>query len=130
MKDRDFLCWLHARLAGIHGEWELVDYMHKLRCIVAATPGSQVTPNDGRGGNSQADLEKIISGQSVPKSHPLESIIRMTVRLHQLIEAGKCESCEADAIRDDMDTPFRELSESEREAARMMSAAIQDRLTP
>jgi hypothetical protein len=58
--DRSFLSWIHARLCLVHGENELVDYMHRLRCIVVATPPGQRTPNDGRGGNSQADLTKEI----------------------------------------------------------------------
>jgi hypothetical protein len=44
-----------------------------------------------------------------------------------LIEQGRCDSDEADAVRDEMDVPFLELSESEREAARLVSAAIKDR---
>jgi len=58
---------------------------------------------------------------------PLEQIIRGTVRLHELIEQGRCDSEEADALRDEMDAPFLELSESEREAVRLVSAAIKDR---
>jgi hypothetical protein len=45
MKDRDFLKWLHARLVVVHGESEIVDYMHKLRAIIAATDPEKVTPN-------------------------------------------------------------------------------------
>ncbi len=60
-------------------------------------------------------------------AYPLEQIIRGTVRLHELIEQGRCDSDEADAVRDEMDVPFLELSESEREAARLVSAAIKDR---
>jgi hypothetical protein len=60
-------------------------------------------------------------------AHPLEQILRGTVRLHELIEQGRCDSDEADAVRDEMDVPFLELSESEREAARLVSAAIKDR---
>jgi len=55
---------------------------------------------------------------------PLEQVIRGTVRLHELIEQGRCDSEEADAVRDEMDAPFLELSESEREAVRLVSAAI------
>jgi len=60
-------------------------------------------------------------------AHPFEQIIRGTVRLHELIEQGRCDSDEADAVRDEMDVPFLELSESEREAARLVSAAIKHR---
>ena len=60
-------------------------------------------------------------------AHPLEQILRGTVRLHELIQQGRCDSDEADAVRDEMDVPFWKLSESEREAARLVSAAIKDR---
>ena len=60
-------------------------------------------------------------------ANPLEQIIRGTVRLHELIEQGRCDSEKADAVRDAMDAPFLELSKSEQEAVRMMSAAIKDR---
>lgn len=45
MRDRDFLIWIHARLEREHGESPYVDYMHKLRAIIAATPAEQETPN-------------------------------------------------------------------------------------
>jgi len=56
MKDRDFLCWIHEKLEHDHGERRTVDYMHKLRSIIAATPPEQNTPNVGHGKNS---LEKL-----------------------------------------------------------------------
>lgn len=56
MKDREFLIWLHARLEKQHGESAIVDYMHKLRAIIADTPPERETPNDGRGKNSLAEL--------------------------------------------------------------------------
>ena len=43
MSDREFLMWLHARLTEVHGENELMDYMHKLRAIIAATPADRKT---------------------------------------------------------------------------------------
>lgn len=45
MKDRDFLLWIHGRLTHVHGEDPQVDYMRKLRAIIAATPTTQETPN-------------------------------------------------------------------------------------
>lgn len=60
-------------------------------------------------------------------ANPLEQIIRGTVRLHELIEQGRCDSEEADAVRDAMDAPFLALGESERQTARIVSAAIKDR---
>ena len=48
--------WLHERLEHVHKESPLVDYMHKLRCVIAATPSAQETPNNGRGMNSLEGL--------------------------------------------------------------------------
>lgn len=45
MKDREYLMWLHERLEHVHGESPLVDYMHKLRAIIRATPEKRETPN-------------------------------------------------------------------------------------
>lgn len=47
MFDKEFLEWLHARLEKVHGEDRRVDYMHKLRSIIAATPPDRLTPNTG-----------------------------------------------------------------------------------
>jgi hypothetical protein len=57
MKDREFLIWIHERLEHVHNESTFVDYMHKLRSIITATPEDQETPNDGRGGNSIKDVK-------------------------------------------------------------------------
>lgn len=46
MKDKQFLAWLHQRLVEHHGEDTHVDYMWRLRAIVASTPASQDTPNN------------------------------------------------------------------------------------
>lgn len=45
MQDREFLMWLHERLQHVHHESPIVDYMHKLRAIIRATPKNQETPN-------------------------------------------------------------------------------------
>ncbi len=45
MFDRDFLIWLHAHLLTVHGEPHDIDYMGKLRSIIAGTPPNQLTPN-------------------------------------------------------------------------------------
>jgi hypothetical protein len=45
MKDREFLCWLHERLELVHKENSCMDYMHKLRAIISATPIDRETPN-------------------------------------------------------------------------------------
>ena len=65
MYDKEFLIWIHQRLSAVHGENELVDYMHKLRCIITAIPADQLTPNDGRGGNGYEDLMKRLHGEPV-----------------------------------------------------------------
>ena len=45
MNDKAFLVWIHDRLKNHHGENENVDYMHRLRAIIAATPADRCTPN-------------------------------------------------------------------------------------
>lgn len=47
MRDQQFLAWVHDRLRFVHGEPANVDYMHKLRSIILATPEDQETPNTG-----------------------------------------------------------------------------------
>lgn len=42
--DFEILCWLHDRLRCVHRENELVDYMHALRRIIAATPPDRRSP--------------------------------------------------------------------------------------
>lgn len=57
MKDREYLMWLHERLEHVHGERKLVDYMHKLRCIIRATPKDRETKNSGSS-NSLEELKR------------------------------------------------------------------------
>lgn len=45
MYDKEFLQWIHDRLENVHGESALVDYMHKLRAIIATTDSDKLTPN-------------------------------------------------------------------------------------
>lgn len=45
MKDKEFLQWIHDRLANVHDENPAVDYMWKLRAIIEATPEGRITPN-------------------------------------------------------------------------------------
>lgn len=59
MSDRDFLIWLHARLTDKHGERATMDYMHKLRAIIADTPSRRVTPNTGLANNLTELLEQL-----------------------------------------------------------------------
>lgn len=58
MKDRDFLIWIHERLANKPDESPLLDYMHRLRCIIAKYPKNKETFNDGTGENSMEELKK------------------------------------------------------------------------
>ena len=39
--DRNFLIWLHERLEHVHGENDLVGYMHRLRRIIADMPADK-----------------------------------------------------------------------------------------
>jgi hypothetical protein len=72
MKDRDYLMWLHERLEHVHDESPLVDYMHKLRCIIAATPPDRETPNDGRGQNSLDKLRGVKwPNNAISKTHEI-----------------------------------------------------------
>jgi len=43
--DSAFLQWVHDRMRFVHGENENVDYMHKLRAIIASVPNDRKTPN-------------------------------------------------------------------------------------
>ena len=59
MFDREFLMWIHDRLACVYGESELLDYMHKLRAIIRATSKDRITPSCGTT-NSLKELRKIL----------------------------------------------------------------------
>ena len=60
MKDQEFLIWLHERLVQVYGESPLVDYLHKLRAIIAATPADRLTVNTGAGANNIAELKRAL----------------------------------------------------------------------
>lgn len=57
MKDRDFLIRIHGRLEHVHNENPHFDYMHKLRCIIRATPEDQETANI----DSKNSLEEMLA---------------------------------------------------------------------
>lgn len=63
MKDREFLMWLHERLEHVHGEEPTVDYMHKLRAVIKATPTEQLTPNCGTGNSLDELRDKMANNQ-------------------------------------------------------------------
>jgi hypothetical protein len=41
--DREFLTFIHDRLLNVHHENELLDYMHRLRAIIAKLPADRTT---------------------------------------------------------------------------------------
>jgi hypothetical protein len=45
MTDQEFLWWIHERLVKVHGELEVVDYMHHLRHIIIDIDPKHKTPN-------------------------------------------------------------------------------------
>lgn len=49
MTDREFLTWIHERLEYVHEENPNMDYMWKLRSVIAAIPVDQEASNVGRG---------------------------------------------------------------------------------
>ena len=61
MKDKEFLKWLHQRLVLVHDENPMVDYLHKLRSIIEATPKDQHTPNVTMG-NSIEEINERLQG--------------------------------------------------------------------
>jgi len=72
--DRGFLMWIHERLEHVHGESHLMDYMHKLRAIIAEMPADRKTVSVGQGKNSLEMLQQSIlenaevsRGRSIPK---------------------------------------------------------------
>jgi len=48
MTDQKFLWWIHERLVKVHGEIEMMDYMHHLRHIIADTNPAQMTKDVAR----------------------------------------------------------------------------------
>jgi hypothetical protein len=63
MTDREFLIWIHQRLANVHSEDEYVDYMRKLRAIIAKTPANKTTASDEPCGNNLEDLMRRLEGE-------------------------------------------------------------------
>ena len=56
--------------------------------------------------------------------------VALLVQLHNLIAAGKGDDPEADAIRDQMDEPWRHLNDKEISRLRDLSASLYDQLQP
>lgn len=59
-----FLMWIHGRLEHVHGESPLLDYMHKLRAIIAEMNPAQSTPSCGQGKNGIEQLKRAILGEN------------------------------------------------------------------
>ena len=75
--------------------------------------------------NTIESLKLEIKTQREEIASPFEQILLGTIALHELARHGKNDSDEADAIRDSLDEPWRNLTESERETTRAVSAALQ-----
>ena len=90
MKDRDFLMWIHERLEHVYKENPLLDYMHKLRAIIADTPEDRETPNDGRGESCLENLKKALI-----KKHEQEEEDNRPLTQKELYYIGLtgCEQC-------------------------------------
>ena len=63
MTDREFLIWIHERLEHVYKERSLVDFMHKLRALIVATPKNRETAKTFSGGNDMSDLQGILVKQ-------------------------------------------------------------------
>ena len=61
---------------------------------------------------------------TTPLSSHYRAYIRLLEQLHELIASGKGDDAEADAVRDEMDTPWKHLSKQEIEAVRAYSAEL------
>lgn len=58
--DHGLLMWIHERLEHVHGESHSMDYMHKLRAIIAEMPADRKTSSVGQGKNSLEELQASI----------------------------------------------------------------------
>jgi hypothetical protein len=81
MTDREFLIWIHQRLANVHGEDEYMDYMRKLRAIIAKTPANKTTPNDGAVGNNLEDLLRRLEGAPEGNDITADALAKLVERI-------------------------------------------------
>ena len=58
------------------------------------------------------------------------AVIHGLFEMYRLAKEGKFESAEADSIRDAMDTPWKSLTDAERQTARDLSAALNEIVEP
>ena len=61
--DREVLIWLHERFVHVHKEREIVDYLHRLRHIIAATPKDAVNRTAGGAMNGMDDLQRYLKAK-------------------------------------------------------------------
>ena len=71
MTDQQFLMWIHDRLVYVHKESELMDYMHKLRGVIADMDPAKTGPNIARMDTDANDLRNRVWSPPTPKSSPL-----------------------------------------------------------
>lgn len=48
MTTQELLWWIHERMVNVHGESEIVDYMHRLRSVIYDTDPKQQVSNIAR----------------------------------------------------------------------------------
>lgn len=60
--DREILCWFHQRIIHQYKENEHIDFMHRLRWIIQATPRNKTSRGQKvkAANNSARDLLKIL----------------------------------------------------------------------
>ena len=88
MTDKQFLKWIYDRLKNEHGEDYRVDYMGRLRSIIAAIPKDQVTPNSIS--FDKEEMEKALRGPmiEIPKGLSREEIRDFICGQSEKIENG------------------------------------------
>ena len=68
--DREVLIWLHERLVHVHKECELVDYLHRLRHIIAATTKHAMHRTEGGAMNGMDELLRYLKAKDGHRARP------------------------------------------------------------
>lgn len=68
--DREVLIWLHERLEHVHKESGLLDYMHRLRHIIAATPRYAINREAGGALNGMDELQEYLKAKDNHRKRP------------------------------------------------------------
>lgn len=73
--DREILLWFHQRLVHQHKESSLVDYMHRLRWIIQATPPGKISRGQRIKAtcNSVQELGKLLKKKTTLENDLIES---------------------------------------------------------